>query len=474
MEEGSIAVLVDAKEEYTKQLISVLKPCIYQGVKSIYLDAKDICNQDNTPEKVLMVFQDLLSRIPKWSQDIITKEFERIVSVSKCDYIEDLLKVIYVSHIKVLTIVHSTQKNKKLSIKVPNGGHFIHLCYIECAREFWKDPYLFSENANKYELQKNMRDSESMISECIAETIRKQLPVRHILKEFLNEPDEEIEEAEEDVREPVNKKYMKKLESVVKKELKTTTKDNSGDIDIDLIRKVIREELSSRPETNVIKKELVETVIEKIVEQANDTETTSKNMEKVSESVNLNDSINVSNKLDEIPVMEKEKPVDKDNISANGGKASSVVNDESDLFGSDKLEDLLEEVSFKQPKLTIENNTTEIETDISNNITVKNSEESKTKLNDEIVIDTTKTTNDDSLSIKNATPNKTESANKLKIDEIDEINLNLDELDNDTLQIDDKDLELEDFDLSSKKSNQQNTGEVSNNKDNTKYIFFKE
>ena len=71
MEEGSIAVLVDAKEEYTKQLISILKSYIYQGIKSIYQDAKDICHQDNTPDNVLMVFQDLLSRIPKWSQDIM-------------------------------------------------------------------------------------------------------------------------------------------------------------------------------------------------------------------------------------------------------------------------------------------------------------------------------------------------------------------------------------------------------------------
>ena len=124
MENGNVAVLVDAKEEYTKQLVSILKPCIYQGIKSIYMDAKDICHQDNTPDNVLMVFQDLLSRIPKWSQDIITKEYDRISNVSKCDYIEDLLKVVYVSHIKVLTIVHSAQKNKKISIKVPSGSHF--------------------------------------------------------------------------------------------------------------------------------------------------------------------------------------------------------------------------------------------------------------------------------------------------------------------------------------------------------------
>ena len=180
-ENNNIGILVNAKEEYTKQLISILKTCIYQGMKSIYMDSKDICHQDNSPDNVLMVFQDLLTRIPKWSQDIINKEFERITNSSKCDYIDDLLKVVYMSHIKILTVVHSAQRNKKLSLKVPSGGHFIHLCYIECAREFWKDPYLFSDRGSKFEQQKNMRDSETMIAECINETIRKQLPVRNIL-----------------------------------------------------------------------------------------------------------------------------------------------------------------------------------------------------------------------------------------------------------------------------------------------------
>jgi hypothetical protein len=270
MEEGSVTVLVDAKEEYTKQLISILKPCIYQGIKSIYADAKDICYHDNIPDNVLMIFQDLLSRIPKWSQEIINKEYERIVNVSKCDYIEDLLKVVYVSHIKVLTIVHSAQRNKKISLKVPNGGHFIHLCYIECAREFWKDPYLLSERVSKYEHQKNMRDSENMIAECIAECIRKQLPVRHILKEFLNEPDEEIEEQdEEDIKEPINKKYMKRLETVVKKELKIAAANTA--IDVDLIRRVIKEEMQNRDGAtgnDKIKKELVDSVVERVVEES--------------------------------------------------------------------------------------------------------------------------------------------------------------------------------------------------------------
>ena len=444
MEEGSITVLVDAKEEYTKQLISILKQCIYQGIKSIYLDAKDICNQDNTPEKVLMVFQDLLSRIPKWSQDIINKEYERIMNVSKCDYIEDLLKVIYVSHIKVLTIVHSAQKNKKITLKVPNGGHFIHLCYIECAREFWKDPYLFSENVNKYELQKNMRDSEIMIAECIAETIRKQLPVRHILKEFLNEPDEDIEEAEDDIKEPVNKKYMKKLETVVKKELKTTEKSgtNTGVIDIDLIRKVIKEELNSRPDatsSGIIKKELVETVIEKIVEQAtDDTKELAKsndvpvNNTDTLEQTNTDTSANTSTNTKDVPVSNdaepkepastKDVPVSNDTEPIENTNKEELKEDESN---STRMEDLIEELKGDNIK----------------------------KVDDEIVI------NDEEKPSEK--PNQVQPA--IKINNIEEINLNLDELDNDFEN--QSDLELEEVDIKAKPN------EVKKDQ-NTKYIFF--
>ena len=29
-------ILVDAKQEYTKQLVNMLAPCFYEGIKSIY------------------------------------------------------------------------------------------------------------------------------------------------------------------------------------------------------------------------------------------------------------------------------------------------------------------------------------------------------------------------------------------------------------------------------------------------------
>ena len=455
MDNTNVAILVDAKEEYTKQLISILKTCIYQGIKSIYMDAKDICHQDNTPDNVLITFQDLLSRIPKWSQDIINKEFERISTTSKCDYIDDLLKVVYVSHIKVLTIVHRAQNNKKLSLKIPSGGHFIHLCYIECAREFWKDPYLLSDRGSKFEQQKNMRESETMIAECINETIRKQLPVRHILKEFLNDPDEDIKEESDDndIKEPINKKYLKKLESIVKKDLKNTHTNENNDINIELIRKVIREEMQEQllhTKTNTkIEKELVSHVVAKIVEQSNES-STEPNVENFENNNEINNRINNEDSI--INVIEKNvktiiknKPIDTKpsvvepiiitpDITIAKVKSNPVINEDNEITNTN-LNTILDD----------NNNDND-------NVNDNDNDNNNDNKHDTILVN--------SKPIESIESINTQTNSKIAINNIDEINLNLDELDIDS--------ECEEIDINDLNKIQLNKPA---NKD-TKFIFF--
>ena len=52
--------------------------------------------------------------------------------------------------------------------------------------EIWKNPLLFSEDISGYEYQKNMNVIESIICNCIENTIRISLPVKEILKEHLD------------------------------------------------------------------------------------------------------------------------------------------------------------------------------------------------------------------------------------------------------------------------------------------------
>jgi hypothetical protein len=454
MEDGCVAVLVDAKEEYTKQLNNILKPCIYQGIKSIFLDAKNICENENTPDNVLMTFQDLLSRIPKWSQEIITKEYERIVEESKCDWIEDLLKVIYLAHIKVLTIVHSAQNNKKISLKVPTGSHFMHICYIETAREFWKNPYLFSDRVSKFEYQNNMRTCENIINDCICETIRKQLPVRHILKEYLGdfENDGEATDDEEDIKKPISTKYMKRLESMVKRELQNEDSVKNI-IDQDDIRRIIKEELTNMntvKENKEEKEEIVSNVVDKIKEEVdNESNTDETPVEEtpVEETPVEETTSNVA-VTDVVPVLEV---VNNSNVAVE--EQSTLVEEVPDL----EIEDL-DEVSMEtivntteepattteEPAITTEEPTTTTEEPTTTTEEPTTTTEEPTTTTEESTTTTEEpattteeppsfdNTNNDPVIIPITTPDVTtesvDTVPELRIDQIDNIDLDLNEL----------------------------------------------
>ena len=228
MEEGNLAILVDAKTEYTKQLVNILKGSMYQGIKKLYKESKDSCNDLNEPEKCLLQFQSNLSEIPKWNQEIINSECSRIIDESKCDWLEELITAVFVSHTRILTSINFSKNKKKINLKIPKVDHFIHQCYIDIARIFWKSPYLLDDTISKYDYQRNRRDAEFIIEGSIGETIRKQLPVKHILKEYLgneyDETDVNTEMNEISTNEILDDKYKENLRKMVKTEIENCSK----------------------------------------------------------------------------------------------------------------------------------------------------------------------------------------------------------------------------------------------------------
>ena len=182
MEEISINILVDAKNEYTKQLTNILVPYVYEGVESIYQDALNMEDKN-----VLKQFQYLLQKVPKWNQEMIDTETKRIIDASKCTYLGDLLTAVFVANAKILTAVASIHKGKKIQLRVPQISEFIHKCYIESAREFYKNPYLFDKSCRSIEKHRNLRESLSNINNAIVEAVRKLLPMQEILQQYLGE-----------------------------------------------------------------------------------------------------------------------------------------------------------------------------------------------------------------------------------------------------------------------------------------------
>ena len=191
-EELSANALVDAKNEYTKLLTSYLTPCITEGFISLYEDAKNEKEEKRNDSRYddyseIQIFQDFIKKIPKWNQDIIDKESDRIIQRSKCDWLERLLYGVFVSNAKVLSIVRiQPKKDDKMRLKIPKLRNFVHKCYVECGRELYKVAYLFDdEDITSIEKQKNVRDINSIVREGVIEAVRRLLPIQDILKDCI-------------------------------------------------------------------------------------------------------------------------------------------------------------------------------------------------------------------------------------------------------------------------------------------------
>jgi len=206
----NIHFIIEIKQEYTTQLINTITPLIYEGLLSIYCTAQDA----STTENVLSNFQILLQDTPKWNNTKIHDETERIKNNTKSyAWLENLIKSTLKSNIILLTYNPCVSKQEKIdpstyqNIKIDD---FIHRIYIECAREFWNNPYLFYHNYPPIELKRNQRDSILLIKECIKEAIRKLLPLERMLKIYLKEEitDQSITNESEIVQKLMNKQQQ--------------------------------------------------------------------------------------------------------------------------------------------------------------------------------------------------------------------------------------------------------------------------
>ena len=78
MDDINVPIFSQAKLEYTKQLVDLLYMNMYDGVRSIYDDAKVVYVKKRAP--IVTIFRSLLEQVPKWNSDIIQNETERIES----------------------------------------------------------------------------------------------------------------------------------------------------------------------------------------------------------------------------------------------------------------------------------------------------------------------------------------------------------------------------------------------------------
>jgi hypothetical protein len=206
MDDFNISALHESKNEWGARLVTILTPLVVEGYKSILEEAIKLCKDNNEQDKYLMTFQNFISRVPKWNAQIIEAERKRICEKSGCNYLEDLVTCVHIVQLKVLTAMRVGQKQKKIDINVPKLDDFIHKTYINVARKIYKNVYLFEQNIQPLQIQKNHRELEIIIQECILNTLRESIPVEAILKAYMDETIEEdvVEEIKEQIiEEPI-------------------------------------------------------------------------------------------------------------------------------------------------------------------------------------------------------------------------------------------------------------------------------
>ena len=226
MDDFSVSSLHESKNEWCARLLTILTPCIINGFNSIFNESWRLCSENDEVDKYLMTFQNLITQVPKWSNATVEEEVKRIIETSGCNYINDLITCVHVIHLKLLTSVRVGNQQKKIDLQIPKLNIFVHNCYTQCARKIYTNVYLFDKFSNSLQKQKNNRELEVIIQECILTVVRDSLPIENILKSYIEETVEEdvieevLEEKIEKKEEPEEEKKEEKNEEEKKEEEK--------------------------------------------------------------------------------------------------------------------------------------------------------------------------------------------------------------------------------------------------------------
>lgn len=255
MNRGSDSVLSvysDARAEYTKQLCMFLVPAYFQFYIELLEKAKQATVSE--PKRALWQFQTYMNEIHDWNMEKVNHEIHTIHTNCGCDYLEDLLTAVFIAHTKVLTAIRLSANNKKVEINVPKVEHFLFKVLCETAKLLWSSTYLFRDGIPGMERQQNYRNIEQVLNEGILQAVRNLVPVKSILKDFMNmdvAAEQALEDSDEEEEKEKEEKEDKKEDKEKEKEIVKPTEEIvipsvvslSSDIPIEAAKPEVKEEV---------------------------------------------------------------------------------------------------------------------------------------------------------------------------------------------------------------------------------------
>jgi hypothetical protein len=177
-----------AKTHLRDHLASLLIPPIAEGFWSIHTSAKELCERNGQNDQILRTFQNMLTKIPEWSDLTLSTEVQRIEKVTKCTYLDDLIMGVFISYMKSFASLQYQNNSNQIEIEFdkPSLAKFIHEMYIHSARKLWQTAYLLNTNVTTEVQARNRQEVERCISQCLEQVIRGFLPWQAITKKYFN------------------------------------------------------------------------------------------------------------------------------------------------------------------------------------------------------------------------------------------------------------------------------------------------
>ena len=185
-------VLVDAKKEYLNQLAIIMVPFMIETFQDVYNES--VTRSKN--KKVLAMNQLLLKDVKVWNDNIIKQHTDEIIH--SCSWFNELVAAVFVSHVKILSAVKLSAESNKISVKLPTNERFVHACYVAVAKDLYKDPYVYHEEADEFVRDERLFERFNV---CISATVKELIPIQDILRVNMTKDDIKSLDLEPEVEE---------------------------------------------------------------------------------------------------------------------------------------------------------------------------------------------------------------------------------------------------------------------------------
>jgi len=192
-----------AKRHIRNRFSLMVQPHVSEGIWSVYENAKTICEKNDQTDQILKTFQNLLTRIPVWTEDTLSAEVKRITLASKCSYLEELLTGVLLTYLRAFAAIQyrSTQDSIDVEFERPPLPKFVHEYYKEVARRCWEHAYLFRTFGVTSEQQaRNRKEIDAILDTAFDTVLDSFLPWQSIVNTYFSVQDVPPPAAEDTIK----------------------------------------------------------------------------------------------------------------------------------------------------------------------------------------------------------------------------------------------------------------------------------